>query len=294
MITLKEISLEKLEPDKNQPRLTFSKDRINELAKSLKTVGLVEPIMVRQTNNTHYQIILGERRYRAAVKANFKSLICLILDVDDKKAAEIQAIESYHHVEHSPIEKGRFWSNYRKRFNTSKTQLAKMEGVSVITITRYESLCDDLNGELQTEIMEGKLNYPVAYEIARIKNKAKQKEIAEVFKEERVITKNEASLIVTKLKKKPQKAVKEVVIEELYGVKLSKNQRTKKEKEEETPTDIVNEACSLTERLSYSLERIKLNGVSKISIGLLISVLVELYVNIEKIINKAKGGELNG
>lgn len=104
---LEYISLEKIRPNPFQPRETFNKEKIEELAESIKEKGLIEPILVRKKGET-YEIIAGERRWRAYQFAGLRDIPVLVKDVDDLEAREISLIENWHRIDLEPNEKEKF------------------------------------------------------------------------------------------------------------------------------------------------------------------------------------------
>ena len=101
---LYEIPIEFLHPNKNQPRKLFDKEKINELSQSIKQKGLILPILVREISKSNYQIIAGERRWRASQKAGLHNVPVIIRDIDEKETLEIALIENMQREDLNPIE----------------------------------------------------------------------------------------------------------------------------------------------------------------------------------------------
>ena len=91
------IPVEKIRPSPFQPRETFKREKIMELAASIKATGLIQPILVRKDGET-YQIIAGERRWRAFQFTELKKIPCMIMNVDDLQARELSLVENWHRV----------------------------------------------------------------------------------------------------------------------------------------------------------------------------------------------------
>ena len=98
------IPIEYLEPSRNQPRKTFDEDSINELAQSIKEKGILLPILVRPLEEKKYQIIAGERRWRAAQKANLHEIPVVIKDLEENEVLEIALIENIQREDLTAIE----------------------------------------------------------------------------------------------------------------------------------------------------------------------------------------------
>ena len=101
---LYEIPIEFLHPNKNQPRKLFDNEKINELSQSIKQKGLILPILVREISKSNYQIIAGERRWRASQKAGLHNVPVIIRDIDEKETLEIALIENMQREALNPLE----------------------------------------------------------------------------------------------------------------------------------------------------------------------------------------------
>ncbi|WRK53209.1 ParB/RepB/Spo0J family partition protein [Coprobacillaceae bacterium CR2/5/TPMF4] len=99
----KQIDIEKIKANENQPRTIFDDEKIAELATSIKENGLIQPLIVRKYNR-NYQIIAGERRYRACKLAGLKTVPCIIKDIDDKQMDTYAIIENIQREDLTPIE----------------------------------------------------------------------------------------------------------------------------------------------------------------------------------------------
>ena len=113
-----EIDINKIEPNENQPRKEFNEDALQELADSIKQHGLIEPIIVQEGKKGFYQIIAGERRWRAARLAGLKKVPAIVKDYTDQEIMEIALIENIQREDLNPIEEAeayqRLISEYKK------------------------------------------------------------------------------------------------------------------------------------------------------------------------------------
>ena len=100
------IKITQVEPNREQPRKNFDEDALQELADSIKQFGLLQPILV-QDRKTHYEIIAGERRWRAAKLAGLKEVPVIIRDYSDQEIVEISLIENIQREDLNPIEEDR-------------------------------------------------------------------------------------------------------------------------------------------------------------------------------------------
>ena len=101
--SLIEVEIEKLSPRKDQPRKNFDDESLKELSESIKVDGVIQPIVVRKVNE-NYEIIAGERRYRASKLAGLKKVPVVVKNVTDRKAKEIALIENIQREDLNPIE----------------------------------------------------------------------------------------------------------------------------------------------------------------------------------------------
>jgi len=140
MVEIKMIPVDKIRPNPFQPRETFDKEKLEELAESIKESGLLQPILVRKDGDT-YEIIAGERRWRAAVLAGLKEIPAIIKEPrpDDIEAMELSLIENWHRQNLNSVETERFiyklWENGKKtgRYK-SISDMAKKLGIPAVTL----------------------------------------------------------------------------------------------------------------------------------------------------------------
>jgi len=139
------ISIAKLRPSPLQPRRVFDKNGINELAESIKSKGLVQPILVRpsNTNQGEYEIIAGERRWRAAQVAQLHEIPAVIRNLNDTESLEIAIIENVQRSDLSPIEEAAGYKKLMETYNHTQEQLSEVVGKSrshIANIIRLLSL----------------------------------------------------------------------------------------------------------------------------------------------------------
>ena len=124
------IPIEYLEPSRNQPRKTFDEDSINELAQSIKEKGILLPILVRPLEEKKYQIIAGERRWRAAQKANLHEIPVVIKDLEENEVLEIALIENIQREDLTAIEEASGLNKLLVEHNYTQKDLSKIIGKS--------------------------------------------------------------------------------------------------------------------------------------------------------------------
>ena len=127
---VQEIELDRIVPNRYQPRRTFSEESISELAQTLKEQGLLQPIIVRKddTEEGNYEIIAGERRYRAARSLDWAKIPAIVEDMDDAKVASLALIENLQREDLNPIDEAQAYLELMKVNNLTQTDLAKQVG----------------------------------------------------------------------------------------------------------------------------------------------------------------------
>lgn len=123
------LKLRDVEPNKNQPRTNFDDEKIEELANSIKEYGVIQPIIVTKKNN-YYQIVAGERRWRAAKKAGIGEIPAIVRNYTEQKNKEIALIENIQREDLNPIEKAKALRELIDKYNLTQQELANKLGIS--------------------------------------------------------------------------------------------------------------------------------------------------------------------
>lgn len=126
----RELPIEFLSRNPDQPRQIFNPDTIEELADSIRTKGLLQPILVRPMGGDNYEIVAGERRWRAAQKAKLHDVPVIIRELTDEEAAEIALIENVQRVDLNPVEEAHAYQRLADKFGRTQEQIAKTVGKS--------------------------------------------------------------------------------------------------------------------------------------------------------------------
>ena len=124
-----------VDPKSDQPRKYFDKDALEELAASITENGLLQPILVREYGEGRYQIIAGERRFRASKLAGLSEIPAVVLDGDDLKAAQVSVIENVQREDLNPLEEAQAYDALIRRFGLTQEQVSKQVGKSRTAIT---------------------------------------------------------------------------------------------------------------------------------------------------------------
>jgi ParB family chromosome partitioning protein len=129
------LAIEKVNPNPNQPRQIFEKEPLQELADSIKEKGIIQPILVRKTPEGEYEIIAGERRWRAAQMAGLREVPALIKDTSEQEVLELALIENIQRENLNPIEEAEAYDYLLKKHNLTQNDLAQKVGKDRATVT---------------------------------------------------------------------------------------------------------------------------------------------------------------
>ena len=175
---LRTIALDAIEPNPRQPRDSFDAQQLAELAQSLQTVGLLQPIVVRELGGDTYQIIAGERRFRAAQLAGFREIRAVIRHTDDDQVLTEALVENIHRVDLNALEEAAAYQQLLDDFGFTHEQLAARLGRSRSAITNTLRLLS-LGPKLQRQLISGALTPGHARTLLAIDDPTLQQEVAE-------------------------------------------------------------------------------------------------------------------
>ncbi len=167
--------IEEIVPNRSQPRKYFDETKLQELAESIKEKGILEPLLVRRVAEG-YELIVGERRWRAAQKAGLKEVPILIKETDAREALELSLIENLQREDLNPIEEAEAFKQLIEEFGLSQGDLAVRIGKDRTTITNTLRLLK-LPPEIKNEILKNRITSGHARAILSLDTKEKQKEL---------------------------------------------------------------------------------------------------------------------
>ena len=124
------LPIHKVEPNRNQPRQDFDEEELQALSESLSTHGVLQPLTVRELNSGYYQIIAGERRWRAARMAGLTEVPVVVIEADDRKAMELALIENLQRQDLNPVEEALGYRSLMEDFGLTQEDTAKQVGKS--------------------------------------------------------------------------------------------------------------------------------------------------------------------
>ena len=129
------VPINHIHPNKDQPRKVFDEEKLNELANSIQNYGIISPIVVRRDGPLFYEIVTGERRYRAAKMLDLKTVPVIIKDFNDKTTKEIALIENIQREDLNPVEKAMGYQELIREYNMTQEELARILGKSKAAIS---------------------------------------------------------------------------------------------------------------------------------------------------------------
>ena len=159
-----------IDPKSDQPRKYFDKDALEELAASIAENGLLQPILVREYADSRYQIIAGERRFRASKLAGLSEIPAIVLDKDDRKVAEIALIENIQREDLNPVEEAMAFRSLIKEYELTQEELSEKIGKSRSAIANTMRLLD-LPDEVLTMVASGDLSAGHARTLLGVKSR---------------------------------------------------------------------------------------------------------------------------
>ncbi len=211
------IKLSLIEPNRDQPRQKFDEDGLQELADSIKQHGVLEPLMVRK-NKDYYEIIAGERRWRAAKMAGVKEVPAVVKDYSDQEIVEISLIENIQRENLNPIEEAIAYKRLLEEFNLKQDEVAERVSKSRTAVTNSMRLLK-LDERVQQMIVDEMITTGHARALLAISNKDKQYELAtRVFDEKLSVRETEKlvkNLVNPKKTKKKKADAKDIIYQDM-------------------------------------------------------------------------------
>ena len=193
------LPIQKLEPNRAQPRRDFDEEALGELAASISEHGLIQPIAVRQMENGYYQIIAGERRWRASRLAGLKEVPVNIIEADDQTAAELTLIENLQREDLNPMEEARGYEALMTSFGMSQEEAAQSVGKSRPAVANALRLLK-LPKSIVSLVEDGSLSAGHARALIPLPSEELQKEAAQKIMEQQLSVRQTEALIKRMLK----------------------------------------------------------------------------------------------
>ena len=217
---LKKLPLHKIEPNPDQPRRDFDPEELEELAESIRTHGVIQPLTVREMPNGYYQIIAGERRWRASRLAGLEEIPAVIIEADDKKAMELALIENLQRSDLNPVEEANGYNSLIREYGLTQEEAAARVGKSrpaVANALRLLSLCEGVLDKVRS----GELTAGHARAILQLKSEKKQLEAAQKISA-LGLSVRQAEMLCKNMTREPEKQPP-IVLEVNYVAECEKN-----------------------------------------------------------------------
>ena len=202
--TLLYCGIEEIIPNRSQPRKHFDESKLQELAESIKEKGILEPLLVRRTDQG-YELIVGERRWRAAQKAGLKEVPVVVKEADRREVLEISLIENLQREDLNPIEAAESFKHLLEEFNIRQEDLSQRIGKDRTTITNTLRLLK-LPLEVRNQLLQNRITSGHARAILSLESKEKQKELCALIIK-KGLSVREAEAIAKRWSEKPKKSI---------------------------------------------------------------------------------------
>ena len=202
-----ELDLDMIEPNRKQPRKHFDEAALEELAASLKTYGMIQPVVVKK-NGDYYELIAGERRWRAAKIAGLEKIPVVVKDWEEGEAFEAALVENLQREDLNPIEEAESYQRLQEEFLLSQEQIAQKVGKSRSAVTNSLRLLQ-LDPRVRNFVVENKLSGGHARALLAIEDGELQFELAEYVIEEGLSVRAVETLVKDRLQKAEDAAEEE-------------------------------------------------------------------------------------
>lgn len=173
-----ELPLHRIEPNPGQPRKDFDPEELEALAQSVRAHGLMQPLTVRETQPGHYQIVAGERRWRACRMAGVTTVPCMVVEADDKKATELALIENLQRQDLNPVEEALGYQSLMRDYRMTQEEMAARVGKSRPSVANALRLLS-LSEKCLDMVKEGRLSPGHARAVLSLKGEKLQEEAAQ-------------------------------------------------------------------------------------------------------------------
>ena len=170
------LPIQKVEPNRNQPRQDFDEEELQALSESLAQHGILQPLTVRELDSGYYQIIAGERRWRAARMAGLSEVPVVVIEADDKKAMELALIENLQRQDLNPVEEALGYQSLMSDFGLTQEDTAQQVGKSRPAVANALRLLN-LPEKILEKVRDGSLSAGHARALLSVKSEKKQLEI---------------------------------------------------------------------------------------------------------------------
>ncbi len=183
-----EVGLDQIRPNPHQPRRKMDEGSIAELAASFKTSGIIQPIVVRREGD-HFELIAGERRWRAAALAGLQTIPAIVRDVDRLTQAQLALVENVQRENLNPIDRAMAYQTLTRELGLTQAELASRVGEERSTIANFLRLLD-LPESVQTWVGEGRVSHGHAKILAGVTDRSEQERLANLVVSQELSVRN--------------------------------------------------------------------------------------------------------
>lgn len=215
------LPISQVEPGLNQPRKRFDPDSLSELADSIRIHGVIQPLTVRRLSSGYYQIIAGERRWRAAKQAGLDEIPAVIIEADDRKVMELGLIENLQREDLNPAEEARGYQTLMTEYGLTQEQVAQRMGKSRPAVTNALRLLN-LPEDLMALVEDGSLSAGHARALLGAPNQTLQRQAAKAVLEKGLSVRQTEALVKALQKEKKEKPQEDNVLS-IYLADIEKN-----------------------------------------------------------------------
>lgn len=192
MIETIEIGIDQIKPNRNQPRVEFNHDAIYELAQSIRENGLIQPIVVRKVEN-HYEIIAGERRYRAMQMLGYSTVTALVLAANDVQSAQMAIIENIQREDLTAIEEAKAYQTMMKSNGWTQEKIASLMGKSQSAIANKIRLLQ-LPSSIQQAVLDKKISERHARALLQLETDQQLSMLDTIIKQDLTVSATESKI----------------------------------------------------------------------------------------------------
>src|SRR5256714_7192409 len=172
-----EVDIDLIEPNSFQPRTNFNEERLEELAQSIRSNGIIQPLLVRRIDNEKYQVVAGERRWRAAQRAGLQKVPCVVREIPEDKMLELALIENIQRQELNAIEEAHAYKRLIETLGLTQEMIAQRVGRDRTFITNYLRLLR-LPEDIQQLVEDEKLSMGHARALLGVDDSFTQRKLA--------------------------------------------------------------------------------------------------------------------
>ena len=197
-----EVDLDLLRPNEEQPRTDMDNARLDDLARSIGVSGVIQPILVRPRSEGTYEIVAGERRWRAAQRAGLMRVPVVVRDVPVEKRLELALVENIQRENLNPIEEARAYRRLADQFQRTQEEIAQAVGKERATVANYQRLLT-LPAEVQAEVAAGSLSMGHARALIGLPDPPTQRRVARDIRTRDLSVRDTEALVKKLLTPKP-------------------------------------------------------------------------------------------